>query len=423
MKLPTQNWATVRFWLHDLASEIKTGSENDSLPPALELDRVWITADNRAVCLDFPCPGLGNANVPLTSGNPSGNGVQDFAIGQKFLWAVAESGLAKTPQTKTRLVPLYAGPFLQSLAEGRFESPEFLVGNLQSLLGKMPEVSRRRRLAVMGVALGQALALALIAAAILWFGNKRTTHSWPTQFEGGAELRAELRAYDTFDDHSAAERAAVGSKAESENAGKQFRRAFRIHMAGHHRALIENSNFWTHPVVSEALTAEQREIAQEAIADNPKVSQEKLEEADATIRYLHASVLAADTELPQWIGLGIFWAIVFFAALLDVGCVVVLGEGLFMRLLGVATVNRNGEKASRLRVLARAILAWSPCVVGASLSLALWEAWLPGVSGAPALMAALIIFTALMVLAMAWAVKKPARSLPDIAVGTWLVPR
>ncbi|HEX5220504.1 MAG TPA: protein kinase [Verrucomicrobiae bacterium] len=420
LKLPPQNWAAVRFWLHDLALEIKAGREGDSLPPALELNRVWITADNRAVLLDFPCPGLNGANVPSIL-NP--DRVADFAAEPKFLNAVAEHGLARRPQTKTQPGPLYATPFLRSLAEGRFESPEFLLGNLQSLLGKKAEVSPRRRLAVIGLALGPALLIALLAGAAFWFGNKRIAGAWPNQFEGGVELRAELRAYETFRDHPAAESAGNDGATKPDDPGKQFRRVFRVHMADHHRALIENSNFWAHPAVSEALTAEQRQIAQEAIADNPTVSGDKLEAADATIRYLRPAIQAADTELPHWAGLGVFWGWLFLAALLDFGCVLLLGEGLFMRLLGVATVNGNGEKASRLRVLARTILAWSPGVVGALLSLALWEASLPGVSGAPALAAVLVIFTLLMLLAMAWAVKKPARGLQDIAVGTWLVPR
>ena len=37
----------VRFWLHDLASEYAAGSKHESLPPALSLDRVWITNDNQ----------------------------------------------------------------------------------------------------------------------------------------------------------------------------------------------------------------------------------------------------------------------------------------------------------------------------------------------------------------------------------------
>jgi len=419
LKLSAQPWAAVRFWLHDLASEIKAGIEHDSLPPTLELDRVWITSNNRAVLLDFPCPHLNNTGAPPLI---AANRLDDFATAQRFLNAVAEHGLSTTKRTTTPPEPLHARPFLRSLAEGRFESPEFLIGNLQSLLGKMAGVSRRRRLAVIGVALGPALILALTLGAMFWFANKRTARTWPTDFPGSAELRAELRAYETFRDHPAAE--AAGKESNADDAGKQFRRAFRIHIAGHHRALIEDANFWAHPVVAEALTREQRQVAEDAIADNPTVSTQKLEEADATIRYLRAVIMAADTELPQWAGLGGFWAFVMFAALLDFGCVLLLGEALFLRLLGIATVNRNGDKASRLRLFGRTILAWSPCAVGAPLSMALWLVWLPGLeTSAPVIMMVIMIFALLVVAAIAWAVWKPARSLQDIAVGTWLVPR
>ncbi|HKS37367.1 MAG TPA: protein kinase [Verrucomicrobiae bacterium] len=420
VKLSPQPWAAVRFWLHDLASEIRAGIEHESLPPALEPDRVWITADNRAVLLDFPCPGLNSTSVsPLIAASR----VDDFANAQEFLNAVADHGLSKTKRTATPPEPLHARPFLRSLAEGRFESPEFLIGNLESLLGKMAEVSRRRRLAVIGVALGPALFLALTVGAMFWLTNKRTAHTWPTDFPGSAELRSELRAYDAFRDHPGVEAAGTGAGSEGNDPGKQFRRAFRIHIAGHHRELIENTNFWAHPVVAEALTGGQKRIAEEAIADNPTVNAQRLEEADATLRYLRAAILAADTELPQWAALGGLWAFVLFAVVLDFGCAILLGEGLFLRLLGIATVNRHGDKASRLRLLARTILAWSPCGIGACLSLTMWLVWLPGVGSSVLAIWALGIFTLLIVAATAWAVWRPARSLQDIVVGTWLVPR
>jgi hypothetical protein len=50
--------------------------------------------------------------------------------------------------------------------------------------------------------------------------------------------------------------------------------------------------------------------------------------------------------------------------------------------------------------------------------------WLPGIeTSAPTVLGALGIFTLLVLAAIAWAVSKPARSLQDIAAGTWPVPR
>ena len=52
-----QPWSEVRYWLHDLATEI-SAAEKDGTLPELALDRVWITGEGRAKLLDFPAPGL-----------------------------------------------------------------------------------------------------------------------------------------------------------------------------------------------------------------------------------------------------------------------------------------------------------------------------------------------------------------------------
>jgi hypothetical protein len=178
-------------------------------------------------------------------------------------------------------------------------------------------------------------------------------------------------------------------------------------------------------VVAETLTTEHRRIATEALADHPTLNERRLEEADATIKLLRPLIRAADSNVPEWAALGAFWGMLLFAALLDLGCVLILGEGLFLRLLGVATVRRDGRKASRLRLLGRTLLAWSLCFAAAALSLALWMAWLPGfqTAAAPSLAWALGLLMLFLLAAVAWAAWKPARSLPDLATGTWLVPR
>jgi hypothetical protein len=309
------------------------------------------------------------------------------------------------------------------LAEGRFESPEILVGNLQSLLSKTAEVSRRRRAAVIALMASPALVIALSLGALLWFGYKRTTRTWPTQFAGSAEFRAELLAFDTFGHHPAVA-TSLSTNDPGEEALQQFRRAFRIHFATHHRALIEDSNFWAHPVIARTLTAEHRRVAAEALADYPTVNARRLEEAEATLRLLRPAIRAADTQVPEWAALGAFWGSLLFAAFLDLGCVLLLGDGLILRLLSLAAVRRDGSKASRLRLLGRTLLAWSLCFVGGPVCMALWLTWLPGLEGhATPLAYALGLLLLLMLGSIAWAIWKPARSLPDFIARTWLVPR
>ena len=56
----------MRYWLHDLATEI-SAAEKDGTLPELALDRVWITGEGRAKLLDFPAPGLAAQINPIRS--------------------------------------------------------------------------------------------------------------------------------------------------------------------------------------------------------------------------------------------------------------------------------------------------------------------------------------------------------------------
>jgi uncharacterized RDD family membrane protein YckC len=429
LHVPPQSWDVVRFWLHDLAAEYAAGSRHDSLAPALGLDRVWITADNRAVVLDFPCPGVARATLPPIRATEDAEG---FVALQKFLNTVVRqamggpngSGDGNTPP------PLHAHSFLRSLAEARFETADVLVGNLRSLLGKTASVSGRRRLGVMALATSLALMVAISVAAMIYLSNKRINRTWPSEFPGSAELRAELLAYEAFRDHPALATAepakpdAARTNMDEEQILRDFRRTFRIHIAAHHRALVEDPNFWAHPVVTETLSHELRDVAMESLKSYSNVSQRRVEEADERLRALQPLIRAADTNIPEWAALGGFWGLLLLSAFLDLGCVLVLGEGLFLRLLGVVAVNRAGERASRLRMLGRTLISWSPCFLGAILSLWLWLVTLPGMqNGAPSLFRALALLGVFTAVAAGVAIWKPARGVADRMVGTWLVPR
>ncbi|HKQ40483.1 MAG TPA: protein kinase, partial [Verrucomicrobiae bacterium] len=50
------SWSSVRFWLLDLAEELRAALEERSTAPALSLQHVWMTAAGRALFLDFPTP-------------------------------------------------------------------------------------------------------------------------------------------------------------------------------------------------------------------------------------------------------------------------------------------------------------------------------------------------------------------------------
>ena len=88
--------------------------------------------------------------------------------------------------------------------------------------------------------------------------------------------------------------------------------------------------------------------------------------------------------------------------------------GVVLLIAGVTYVRKDGARASRLRLLWRAIVAWSPVVPVFSVAiLALakhltWQPWLA---------------LALLGLLAAVSVALPGRGLQDRLAGTWPVPR
>lgn len=145
-------WGSLRHWLYDLASELDSAVKDDTLPPSLSLDHIWITAQGRAIVLDEPWPSSERATqlFPLDS----------LANRQRFLNKIASY---VNPIT----VPLHAQPVLQSLANGSFERLSFLAGNLSSLLSKPAHLgSRLRAASLFAVPLGL---IALITVSLVGY--------------------------------------------------------------------------------------------------------------------------------------------------------------------------------------------------------------------------------------------------------------
>jgi len=120
-------WGTLRHWLHDLATELWDATGDQTLPPELSLDHVWVTAQGQAVLLDEPWP---DAEIPAERIR-----VGDIAGQQRFLNAIAA-------YVESTSLPLHARPVLQNLEVRKFEKLSFLTGTLRGLLDKPAEVSK-----------------------------------------------------------------------------------------------------------------------------------------------------------------------------------------------------------------------------------------------------------------------------------------
>jgi uncharacterized RDD family membrane protein YckC len=120
-------WSRLRFWLHDLASELWEATGDKTLPDELSLDHIWITAQGRAVLLDEPWPEVQIRAKCIPVG--------DIAGQQHFLNAVAACA-------ESTSLPLHARGVLQNLADAKFDKLSFLAGTLRGLLDKPADVSK-----------------------------------------------------------------------------------------------------------------------------------------------------------------------------------------------------------------------------------------------------------------------------------------
>ena len=138
-------WSTLRYWLYDLADELRAAQRDGSLPSAYRLDQIWITDDGRALLLDEPWPGT----TPTHEGAAEPMAVDQLEGQQRFLQAVAE-------RVDPLSVPLHARPALDNLRHGTFEKLTYLTGTLRGLLNKPADVTRGIRAASLLVIPGYA---------------------------------------------------------------------------------------------------------------------------------------------------------------------------------------------------------------------------------------------------------------------------
>jgi hypothetical protein len=401
-------WERVRFWLHDLAEELRAAARDHSLPEVLDLDRVWITADGRAKLLDFPAPGAkaagGGRVAPAASRGDAG---------VRLLQAVAAAALCSTSGRSVEAaeaipaapLPLHAREFLDLLRDASGVEP--VAAQLAGLLNKVAAVTRLRRL---GLVAGCAF-LPVASAAALSFGfwlYANWIQSQPTL----AGLEHWLGQLEQVQSRPQAHR--------DQNAGVAA--ALEIYIAGHFGATITNPATWSDLRATRFINGRHQRLARELMARHASVSEAERTNALAVLRahygkppetvntdplrqmnvpavvaMMTAGASLAYVVLPTWLG-----------ALLFRG-------GLLLHLFGLAVVRPDGKRASRLRVLWRGVLAWAPLFLLPILGLSLARA----TGGLAALILALVLYAALVSASVLW----PERSLQDRLAGTWLVPR
>ena len=127
-----QSWRSVSIWLRDLAHELALGTTDGSID-VLALDRVWITASDRAKLLDFLAPGLTEGeSTPIPF---------DAASAQRFLYAAARRALGSAVPP----LPLSVSSFLDALQRGQFSALSEIEAKLEELQNKPDRVTSSSR--------------------------------------------------------------------------------------------------------------------------------------------------------------------------------------------------------------------------------------------------------------------------------------
>ena len=423
-----QPWRSVRYWLLDLAEELRAGLADGSIPAALGLDRVWITADGRAKLLDFPAPGAaapgfsgeGGMPTPPLRGHGAGEGA-GFASARLFLNQVAVAALegrivdveAARGKTPAAPVPMHARRFLIALPT--FEGVEPLVSGLKPLLQKVASVTPRRRF---GLVVACAAFPIFMAGATL-FGQWMMRH-W-------IESQPDIMPLQMCLLHLAA----MEKQTDGEDHAKKVQ-ALEVYIAGRFGKTISDPATWSSPFAA-GIAPHLREKAKQLVAKYPNPSEKELADAkalvDPTVDGFDIVTNQMGRLAPSMVAMVAMQAgiMTLLLAFVSLGCALAFRSGLAMLTLGVVAVKRDGSRAGRLRVFWRALVTWSPVLFGLVGFTAL-GGWLragPAV-GADIIVVlgaasglALGLFAALAIVS----VLLPKRGLQDRLAGTWLVPR
>jgi hypothetical protein len=396
-----QPWREVRYWLHDLATEI-SAAEQDGTLPALGLDRVWITGEGRAKLLDFPAPGP-DGKSETRNPKAESNLLPPTQTAQGFLAEVAAAalegiGAASAKAAGDVVVPLslHARAFLKGLPQ--MAGADAVAAALKPLLCRVAAVSRLRRAALVAGCIVFPVIVCALAPLMMIFMQDLTRKN-PGLMELNTLLQ--MRTSGRF----------WGGKNTQLPADCEF----AIYIAHHYRGFITNEASWSSPFVLSLVKGDGRKFAEQSVAEHPEPTEAEIKEADAALERFVPKHQFFGEKLPPWLpAIVMVGALLFYVGVPALIATLLFRGGLVLLIAGVTFVRKDGQRASRLRLLWRAIVTGSPLFLAFVLSIVAisqhlnWGPWLA--LGIPGLLAVL-------------SVALPKRGLQDRLAGTWPVPR
>jgi hypothetical protein len=387
-------WRDVRWWVADLADELaRAGHAGEARH--FGLDHVWITAERRAMLLDFPAPGIARSEADAIAG-PDGSRTGPQALLEGVARRALQGRVGPGPDALQMTPPLppSARAVLDACRDPDADLDEVLAVSRRALQAP-PAVPRWSR----------ALAPALIAITMCGYALSIGSIHLAASRSGGSTQPSPDHAL--FRGLMALEQLERSGVPESD----PDRRALEIYIA---RGLSPRTSRGPQRLVQEVAARHPSASDGEFLAAAERLGPERL-------AALHSSGGVSDTAISALL----FLTLGLLPNTVSVLCAwllfaVLFRGGLVPRILRLAFVDAAGREITRWRALARVLIAWMP-MLGLVL---LAEYALVALVRYPATTwAAVGALGILMVIGMCWAIVVPERGLQDRIAGTWLVPR
>jgi hypothetical protein len=389
-----QGWERIRFWLLDLATELKL-SEEQGLPATLRMNHIWITPDGHAKLLDFPVPAVHPHPVEEDAASAWGlirRCAYSALLGKPIRLEDTPASALETP------LPLDVRSSLQAADPGMNTHESWRL--LDQLAGTTATVSRTRRCLMAGLPIVCSLIVFLVSFCSI-------TPSDTKGYEEAKALQVSLARYQSLVNQA-------GPEADVD------RQLLETYVSGRFGDLITRPSSWESFMIEFQLSAAERGAATRMIGAHPHVEPKEFDNARAAIETRFKDItptrLVRQEDFIPWVLIlyMIFYSLVVIFVILP--CFIaslVFRGGLVMHLLGVAVVGSKG-RPSRIRTLLRNFIAWLPFLVSPLFLLILQHAVKPGWVGP-------LFFLVLALPAAASLLMR--RSLEDRLSCAWLVPR
>jgi hypothetical protein len=382
----THEWADVRWWLLDLARECAAMTAADRAPRCPE--RVWTLASGGIKWLDDPAA---DAVPPAHS----------VATDQQLLIAFARNALGRNvePMTASSVaghpLPLGASRFFERLAAPAGRDIAETVRELDTLTKQRAVLTRAWRVTPIAIC---ALVPALAVVVVMAMSTDLDLHVNRVPID---ERMAGVLLWQL----SLADRKFLTMPAEERDSIERT-------LATRYRDVMSDGRLFAPRNMSDLnLHDFHRAIASDVLRRHP------LPIPDAPVQFSARTTAvirrATGQEAPRsFVAQAFPWYLA--VAVLALVANLVFRRGL-IRLMGLELVTADGRPASRLRVLARTAITWSPVLL-VPLVMRFVTRMLPDLDGQPWWMLGMI--AGAIVIAI-W----PTRGVQDRLAGTWVVPR